>query len=127
MTTLPRSVTPHNDRSTPLDQTRSKTPSEDGRGSPRSTGKEIKNFNHDQYFESPDFKTIPLKQNSHSSESRSPRKHEEGVSPTPSPVPQFPQMGESKTLGAAGGEDGDDDGGHDDDGDVHDEDGHDNQ
>ena len=122
MTTLPRSVTPHNDRSTPLDQTRSKTPSEDGRGSPRSTGKEIKNFNHDQYFKSPDFKTIPLKQNSHSSESRSPRKHEEGVSPTPSPVPQFPQMGETDNLAASGGEDGDDD-----DGDVHDDDGHDDQ
>ena len=80
-------------------------------------------------------KTIPLKQYSHSSESRSPRKHEEGVSPTPSPVPQFPQMGETDDLGASGGEDGDDDDGgdgdgHDEDGhddDGHDEDGHDNQ
>ena len=60
--------------------------------------------------------TIPLKQYSHPSESRSPRKHEEGVSPTPSPVPQFPQMGESDNIGASGGEDGDD---GDDDGDIY--------
>ena len=81
--------------------------------------------NHDQYFKRPDFATSPLKQYSHSSESRSPRKHEEGVSPTPSPVPQFPQMGETDNLGASGGEDGDnDDGG---DGDGPDDDAHDDQ
>ena len=78
--------------------------------------------NHDQYFESPDFANISLKQYSHPSESRSPRKHEEGVSPTPSPVPQFPQMGETDNIAASGGEDGDNDG--DGDGDGHDDDGH---
>ena len=46
-----------------LNPSRSGPPSEDGRGSPNSC------------------------------ESRSPRKQEEGVSPTPSPVPSFPSLG----------------------------------
>ena len=70
-------------------------------------------------------KTIPLKQYSHSSESRSPRKHEEGVSPTPSPVPQFPQMGETDNLSlplVVNDDEGDDDDFHDGDDDGHDDD-----